>query len=144
MPEPEIIKDIDKFLIKVSNPSKFYLVEEVEKLNLVNTKPPVSKETMSYLTEFKERITGLGYVELLGNGVFGFTNKGFEARDKGGHHAYLRSIKPKMTKYEKVSLSVATLAFIVALFTLLKDLKNNSDISKIENRIKGIEQKIQE
>jgi len=136
MLDSKIIKEIDIFLIKIDNPSKFILNSELEKLNIISTKAPVSKETMNHISEFKERIIGLEYVEPLGNGLYGFTSKGYEAKSIGGHFVYQKSLTPKMTKFEKWSLLISILALLIAIIPYII---NQIEISELKSRLETLE-----
>lgn len=140
MKESQIIKDINTFLQTVKHPARFILLEEYKMLKNI-TGDIKNLDTKLYI-EFKETCLSYNYIEFVSNGIYKFSAKGYEARSAGGHFKYLKSIKPKMTKFERLSLIVAVFAIVISALTYYNESKSKSESEELIKRIEVLEKQI--
>lgn len=138
MKESQIIKDINTFLQTVKHPAKFILLEEYKTLK--NISGDINKLDAQLYIEFKEMCLSYNYIEFVSNGIYKFSAKGYEARSAGGHFNYVKSVKPKMTKFELFSIIIAIVAIVISALTYYSESKSESE--ELIKRIEVLEKQI--
>lgn len=133
-----ILDDIDRLLISIQTPGHFFLIDELNKIGININKINVTKEEVAYLSELTNRMISNKYIIKLGKGNFQFDKEGYEAREKGGHFAYLASKKTKITKHEWISLIIAVCALIMSALPYLLN-RNTFNAEELVKRIEVLE-----
>jgi hypothetical protein len=80
------------------------------------------------------------YLEVRGNGIFKLTEKGVEAKAKGGHVKYQKYIKKnKMSLFEIISTPVIILTLALAIYQEYKNRDLDDRFKKVNNKIEVLE-----
>lgn len=80
------------------------------------------------------------YLEVRGSGIFKLTEKGVEAKAKGGHVKYQKYIKKnKMSLFEIISTPVIILTLALAIYQEYKNRDLDDRFKKVNNKIEVIE-----
>jgi len=140
MKQTQTAKNIDRLLLSIQNPSRFILLEEFKEINNINSN--IQPKDQKLYVELKEIFLSYDYIESISSGAFKFTAKGYEARSAGGHFNYVKSAKPKMTKFELWSLIIAMLAICVSALTYYNDYSSKSENEELIKRIETLEKQV--